>query len=252
MFLTLVLLVILGTQDMSLFAQDVGGLVEDSQGNGFEFDKFALWTGGTQLRGINTWQRVVVPHVDGSDFLGSGHVGPPYTQEDFDRLAALGANYVNVSGPGLFTERPPYVLDEEVQSNLDDMFAVISIRTGPVRSDFTFYDEGIEEWGDPALVNDDVWLDQAAQDAWLEMWRHTAERYRDNPIVVGYDLMVEPNGAGRLLDIYEPDEFYPASAGTLYDWNQLYPRIVEAIREVDPDTPILIGPMGWSAARWLP
>ena len=84
------------------------------------------------------------------------------------------------------------------------------------------------------------------------MWRHTAERYRDNPIVVGYDLMVEPNASGRLLDNYEPDEFYPAYAGTLYDWNQLYPRIVKAIREVDPDTPILVGAMGWSAVRWLP
>jgi hypothetical protein len=224
-------------------------------------DKWALWTGGTQLRGANTWQRVVVPHVDGSEFMGSDYLGPPYTQADFDRLAALGANYVNISGPGLFTEKPPYLVDEKIQANLDklldmiaqaDMFAVITARTGPGRSDFTFYDEGIEEWGDPSLVNDDVWLDQAAQDAWVEMWRYTAERYRDNPIVVGYDLMCEPNGAGRLLDIWDGEEFYPAYAGTLYDWNQLYPRIAAAIREVDLNTPILISAMGWGAVRWLP
>ncbi len=224
-------------------------------------DKFSLWTNGTQLRGANIWQRIVVPELDGDEFLGNGHLGPPYTQDDFDRMAAEGANYVNISHPGLFTENAPYVLDEGVQSNLDnlltmianaDMFAVISFRTGPGRSDFTFYDDNIEEWGDPALVIEHIWTDEAAQDAWVEMWRYTAARYRDNGIVVGYDLMVEPNAAGRLLDIWEPEEFYPAYANTLYDWNQLYPRLVESIRTVDSQTPILVSAMGWGAVRWLP
>ncbi len=193
--------------------------------------------------------------------MGSGHVGPPYIQEDFDRLAALGANYVNLSLPGLFTMTPPYVLDEDVQANLDNilemveaahMFAVLTFRTGPGRSDFTFYSDGAGDWFDPALLIETVWTDRAAQDAWVEMWRYTAARYRDNPILVGYDLMCEPNGAGALLEIYEPGEFYPGYADTLYDWNQFYPRIVAGIREVDPDTPILVGTMGWSDLRWLP
>jgi hypothetical protein len=224
-------------------------------------DKWALWADGTQLRGANTWQRVVVPDLDGPEFLGSGHVGPPYRQADFDRLAALGANYVNISGPGLFTEKPPYVLDEKVQTNLDnlldmiaqaDMFAVITARTGPGRSDFTFYRDGAGDWFDESLLIESVWTDREVQDAWVEMWRYTAQRYRNNPIVVGYDLMCEPNSAGILLEIWEPDEFYPEYAGTLYDWNQFYPRITAAIREVDADTPILVGGMGWSAVRWLP
>ncbi len=224
-------------------------------------DKWALWSGPTQLRGANTWQRVVVPELDGPEFLGDGYVGPPYTQADFDRLAALGANVVNISGPGLFTERPPYVLDEQVQANLDsllamiaqaDMFAVITFRTGPGRSDFTFYSEGAGDWFDQELLIEWVWEEQEAQDGWMEMWRYAAERYRDNPIVVGYDLMCEPHSAGALLDIWEPDEFYPTYAGTLYDWNQLYPRITAGIRQVDPSTPILIGGNGWSAVRWLP
>lgn len=225
------------------------------------FDKFSLWSDETQLRGANIWQRIVVPDLDGPDFLGSGHVGPPFTQSDFDRLAALGANYVNISHPGLFTQDPPYELDELVQDNLDgllamaaaaDLFAVISFRTGPGRSDFTFYSDGAGEWFDENLLDDSVWVEQAAQDAWVEMWRYTAERYRDNPIVVGYDLMVEPNSPGVFFDIYEPTEFYPAYAGTLYDWNQFYPRILAAIREVDTDTPILVSATGWSEIQWLP
>jgi hypothetical protein len=219
-----------------------------------------LWVGGTQLRGANIYQRRVYPEMDGPDFLGPGPVGPPYTQEDFNRLAALGANYVNISHPGLFSENPPYVLDQDIQDNLDrlldmiaraDMFAVISFRTGPGRSEFTFFRDGAGVWFDPSYLNESVWQAQAAQDAWVEMWRYTAERYQSNPMVVGYDLMVEPN-ANALLDIYDPEEFYQDYTDTLYDWNQLHPRISAAIRSVDSQTPILIGGMSYSSVYWLP
>jgi len=237
-------------------------------------DKWSLWAGDTQLRGANIYQRRVYPELDGPVFLGPGPLGPPYTQEDFNRLAALGANYVNISHPGLFTEEPPYQPDPTVQENLDrllamiaqaDMFAVISFRTGPGRSEFTFFwgedtaNNPEEGWFDPSYYNNRVWGDPKAQEAWVEMWRYTAQRYKDNPIVVGYDLMVEPNsnevGSFPLstpLNIWDPEKFYARYGGTLYDWNQLYPRIVEAIRQVDPETPILIGGMGYSAVGWLP
>jgi len=233
-----------------------------------------LWTGGTQLRGANIWQRRVYPELDGPTFMGPGPLGPPYTQEDLDRLAALGANYVNISHPGLFTETPPYVLDQDIQDNLDDllrdiaqadMFAVISLRTGPGRSEFwaVWGEDTVTDpedgWFDPSYYNNKMWADEVAQDAWVAMWGYTAQRYKDNPIVVGYDLMVEPNsnevGSYPLsdpLDLWDPEEFYAIYEGTLYDWNQLYPRITTAIREVDTDTPILIGCMAYSAVDWLP
>jgi uncharacterized protein (TIGR01370 family) len=225
-------------------------------------DKWDLWVGGPHLRGANIYQRRVYPELDGPDFLGSGPVGPPYTQEDLNRLAALGANYVNISHPGLFTETPPYTLDQDIQDNLDqlldmiaqaDLFAVISFRTGPGRAEFSVCClEEAGDWYDESYLNDSVWQDQAAQDAWATMWRYTAERYRNSPIVVGYDLMVEPNSNEVWLDLWDPEEFYSDYGGTLTDWNQLYPRITAAIREVDPDTPILIGAMSYSAVEWLP
>ncbi len=227
-----------------------------------EVDKWALWTTGTQLRGANIYQRRVYPELDGSEFMGPGPVGPPYIQADFDRLAAMGANTVNISHPGLFSETPPYALDEDIQHNLDgllamiaqaDMFAVISFRTGPGRAEFSvccFEEAG--DWFDESYLNDQVWREQAAQDSWVEMWRYTAERYRDAPIVVGYDLMVEPNANEVWMDVWEPEDFHAEYGGTLYDWNGLHPRISAAIREVDPDTPILTGGMGYSAIEWLP
>ncbi|MFB0535273.1 MAG: glycoside hydrolase family 5 protein [Anaerolineae bacterium] len=223
-------------------------------------DKWALWADGTHLRGANIYQRRVYPELDGPEFMGPGPVGPPYTQEDFNRLAALGANYVNISHPGLFTENPPYTVDQDIQDSLDallemiakaDMFAVISFRTGPGRAEFSVCCLG-DDWFDDDYLNDSMWQDQAAQDAWAAMWRYTAERYRDHPIVVGYDLMVEPNSNEVWLDLWEPEEFYSDYGGTLYDWNQLHPRITAAIREVDPDTPLLIGAMSYSAVAWLP
>ena len=90
-----------------------------------------------------------------------------------------------------------------------------------------------------------------AQAAWIEMWQYTAERYKDNPVVVGYDLICEPN-ANEILDEWEQDEFFANYGGTVYDWNAWYPNLVTAIREVDAETPILVGGEGYSALDWLP
>ena len=223
-----------------------------------KIDKWDLWTHGTQLRGANTWQRVISPRYDGEDFLGSGHVGPPYTQEDFNKLAAQGANYVNFSHPGLFTERPPYRLDPLVEANLDnmiamaanaDLFVVITFRTGPGRNDFTFYRD--DNWFKKKDLIENIWEDTDAQAAWAEMWQYTAERYRNNPVVIGYDLMCEPN-SNEILDEWDQDQFETRYGGTTYDWNAWYPNLVTAIRQVDPDTPILVGGNAYSALDWLP
>jgi hypothetical protein len=224
--------------------------------------KWDLWAGGeTTLRGVNVYQRRVYPELDGPDWMGPGPVGPPVVQQDCNEMAAAGVNYVNLSHPGLFTEEPPFVLDEGIQANLDsllemlaaaDLFAVISFRTGPGRSELGFWGVSPDDEVAMSYLNDTVWEDRAAQDAWAEMWRHVAERYKDNPVVVGYDLMVEPNANAIFFDIYWPPDFYPAYAGTPYDWNRFYPYIVNAIREVDSDTPILVGAMSWSSLDWLP
>jgi hypothetical protein len=242
----------------------------DTAGNEVDVtSKWSLWSSNvTLLRGANIWQTVVIPEVHGENYNGPGPVGPPFDQGDLDQLAEMGANYVNISHPGLYTETPPYVLNEDAQDNLDDlldmieqadMFAVISFRTGPGRSEFTFVmgedtvTDPQEGWFDPSYYNDTVWTDQEAQDGWAEMWRYAADRYRDWDIVVGYDLMVEPNAEEVFFDIWaEPTEFYPARADTLYDWNQFYPDLVDAIREVDTETPILVQAMGYGSVVWLP
>jgi hypothetical protein len=230
--------------------------------------EIALWdnSGGTHLRGAVMTQRRSYAAIDGGA-LGPGPVGPPYTQTDFARLAARGANLVVISHPGLFGEKPPFALDQGVQQNLDnllamiakaDMFAVIAFRTGPGRSEFTFHLGEAGSWFGPEMYNDTVWADAKAQQAWVQMWRYTAQRYRDHPVVVGYELMVEPNSnaigsnASKPLEIWDADTFYGKYAGSLLDWNQLHPKIVAGVRGVDPDTPVLIGGNGYSGLDFLP
>lgn len=233
-----------------------------------EIEKIALWRnqGGPRLRGAVIYQRRVYPEIDGQD-LGPGPVGPPFKQDDFERLSRLGANVVVISHPGLFSEKPPYVLDRKVQANLDnllqriaraDMFAVIALRTGPGRSEFTFYADEAGTWFGPDKLNDSIWGDAKAQDAWVAMWREVAARYRGNPTIVGYELMVEPNsnkvGKDARKDrpnIWDPAKFESRYGGTLYDWNRLYPRIVSAIRSVDPGTPILVDGNGYAGIDFL-
>ncbi len=234
---------------------------EDERVDAMPQDAWSLWEDGTMLRGANIYQRRVYPELDGSEFMGPGPVGPPYTRSDVGALAAMGANFVVVSHPGLYTETAPYLLDGDVQANLDrllemiaseGMYAVIAFRTGPGRSDFTFYWDEVGSWFDESYLDDSVWEESNAQDAWVDMWRYTAWRYRDNPAVIGYELMVEPNSNDRLLDAWDPEDFYNEYGGTLYDWNQLFPRITAAIREEDGEMPILVGGNGYSAVGWLP
>ena len=49
------------------------------------------------------------------------------------------------------------------------------------------------------------------------MQRTAAERYRNHPAVVGYELMVEPDTDDILLNIWDPKDFYPLYAKALYD-----------------------------------
>ncbi|HJQ23156.1 MAG TPA: cellulase family glycosylhydrolase [Blastocatellia bacterium] len=193
-------------------------------------EKFDLWRGPTTLRGANIWQQ----RVTDDDEMGPGPVGPPYSQQDFKQLAAWGANYVNISHPGVYSEGGDYRFDDAVFQNLQqlidraeqaDLFVVISFRTGPGRKEEIFDDD------DPKPSR--VWKSKPAQAAWVEMWRETARRLKDRANVVGYDLMVEPETKKHGV------------------WNRLAQQITAAIREVDARTPILIGAADWSTVDSL-
>ncbi len=226
--------------------------------------KWAVWSSTeTRLRGANIYQRRAYEVLGDAQAFGAGRaVGPHYRQTDFDALAAHGANYVNISHPGIFTETPPYEVDPPVLSNLvvlveaaarAQLHVVISFRTGPGRSEFSILRSGADDWFPAALINDAVWRDPTAQQAWCEMWAVTAAHFSGSPAVVGYNLMMEPNAMSTVPGgpLHDPLDFYSQFGGSSYDWNQLHPRLLAAIRRVDRATPVLIGCEGYSSPYWL-
>ena len=76
----------------------------------------------------------------------------------------------------------------------------------------------------------------AAQEQFVSLWRGIASRYKDEPVVLGYELMNEPvahyfDNKAELCSRIEP----------------LYKRAVKAIREVDPNHVILLGGGVWNS-----
>lgn len=209
--------------------------------------EIALWNSGTILRGANVYQG---RNVGGDVPFGDG----PFSQSDFDDLAAAGANYVHISHAGLFSEDPPYGVDQAAVANLDrvldmarqaGLYAGIAFRSGPGRNDLAIVDPT-----NPAAMHT-IWTSQAAQDAWVDQVRFAAERYRNDAIVVAISPVVEPN-AFVLHDFIGPDEFYRQFGSTIEDVNGLYARATAAIRSVDTATPILLEPEGFAGIEWLP
>ena len=212
-------------------------------------EEIDLWNKGSAvLRGANVYQGRNVFNADVP--FGDG----PFSQTDFDDLKAAGANYVHISHAGLFSEDAPYALDQAAVDNLDKilgfarnagLYAGIAFRSGPGRNDLSIVDST-----DPQAKHA-IWTSRAAQDAWVEQVEFAADRYKDDPIVVGISVMVEPTAYSQ-HDFIGPEEFYERFGGTIEDVNGLYARATTAIRSVDPDTPILLEPEGHGNINWLP
>lgn len=221
-------------------------------------DPWTLWASGeTRLRGANLYQRRVYPELD-HDALGPGPIGPPYERADLVALRELGANWVMVSCPGPFAERAPFAVDHPIVAALDALLArvreaglhaVLAFRTGPGRSEFSFFASSAGTWFDASYVDESLWTDRAAQDAWVEMTRWASRRWGAR--LVAIEPLVEPNANARVARARAPEAFAAAHGGSLADWNQLAPRLVAAVRAADPHLPVIVSPMGHGSPEWL-
>jgi hypothetical protein len=87
-----------------------------------------------------------------------------------------------------------------------------------------------DSWGMPFLLTS-----PSSQQLTIDLWRTIAGRYKDEPIVIGYDLLNEPiphfADTTRLNPLLEP----------------LYRRIVAAVREVDTNHIVILGGAQWDS-----
>jgi hypothetical protein len=185
-----------------------------------------------------------------------------YAVSDFAKLRRWGANYVNISHAGIFSEKKipgtpsgkvEYALVDPILVNLKDLiskcagnglFVVVSFRTGPGRSERVFGPDNFSGERLTTLFETDAdgTLTPRARDAqaaWVAMWKRAASELKGQPNVVGYDLMVEP-----------VTKFERGGAGDKQQlWFDLALRIARAIRleAGDRETPILIGGTNYSS-----
>lgn len=98
-----------------------------------------------------------------------------------------------------------------------------------------------------------LWTDERYQQQAIQFWKDLAEQLKDHPAIVGYNIMNEPHPEmaygkysfwdGKLL------EWYQEVKGGAGDLNLFYSKIVEAIRKVDAETPIILE-SGLYATPW--
>lgn len=160
------------------------------------------------------------------------------TKEDINFIKSTGLNHIRVPFNFKFflAEDHPEVWLEEGFKRLDDvinwckeesLYVVLDLHAAPGGQTGDNIDDS---WGYPFLFED-----LQAQKTTIALWKKIAERYKDNTIVIGYDLLNEPiphylENKDKLNNLLEP----------------LYKRITYAIREVDKNHIIFIGGAQWN------
>jgi len=98
-----------------------------------------------------------------------------------------------------------------------------------------------------------LWKDFKYHEQTCRFWHDFAQRLKDHPAVVGYNIQNEPhpeifNGKNSFWKNDLP-EWYETIKGTPADLNLFYRNVIAAIRQVDNKTPIVVSP-GLYATPW--
>lgn len=101
-----------------------------------------------------------------------------------------------------------------------------------ILDDHGYFSGKIDEAKARQQQNVSLW-DDAGVAEWISRWRRIAERYKDEPHILGYELMNEPH------------DIRPELAR---EW---YTRAIREIRKVDKKHIILVGSADWSHSRSL-
>ena len=98
-----------------------------------------------------------------------------------------------------------------------------------------------------------LWKEEKFREQTCRFWKDLAQRLKDHPAVVGYNIQNEPhpeifNGKYSFWKNDLP-EWYETIKGTPADLNLFYRKVISSIREVDKETPIVVSP-GLYATPW--
>jgi endoglucanase len=152
------------------------------------------------------------------------------TKADIDLLKATGMNSVRVPIHYKFFSRGNdegfLLLDRLVGwAKADGMYVVIDMHQAPGGQTGTNIDDS---HGYPWLYDS-----PGAQAELIDIWKRIADHYKDEPTVLGYDLL------------NEPIPHYPQLQKYNNQLEPLYKRIAAAIREVDTHHVLILGGAQW-------
>ena len=159
------------------------------------------------------------------------------TKEDIHFIKSTGLNHIRVPFNFKFflVEDHPEIFLEEGFKRLDDI-----IKWCREESLYVVLDMHAAPGGQTGDNIDDSWSylflfeNEEAQNTTIELWKKIAERYKEEKIVIGYDLLNEP-----IPHFYENKE----ELNKLLE--PLYKKIVSAIRNVDKNHIIFLGGAQW-------
>ncbi|MBQ8655629.1 MAG: glycoside hydrolase family 5 protein [Prevotella sp.] len=162
------------------------------------------------------------------------------TKADIDFIAAQGANTIRLPfNYKLFTdedymgqtgEKHAFVLIDQLVSWCKDnnLYLILDMHDCPGGQTGDNIDDG---HGYPWLFES-----ERSQQLFCNIWQQIARHYKDEPTILGYELMNEPIA------------HYFENKDALYQLLQpLYKRAVKAIREVDTNHVILLGGAHWNS-----
>ena len=211
-------------------------------------EMWALWNSGTtKLWGANIFQGVVE-----TTKVKPRHWSPLLRPHDFEDLYRAGANHVNLSVPGPFEPDSGkcnaidwQLLKDRIEwAKKAKLKVVISFRTGPGRNEADITKPFTSEvWRDLLDKPNSPYADK-----FCEMWTMVANEYKNDPDVVGFDLLVEPHAKDPWKDEAPSPEFKFRKEKAWYNVAQ---KAIKAIRTKNTITPILIEPDAWAAAVYL-
>lgn len=168
-----------------------------------------------------------------------------FTEKDFDNLAELGVNLVRlpfwyrniVTEDGQFIEnwheRFDWFLEEAGKRGI---YVILDFHGAPGSQNGSDH-SGVDGDDEKEIASEFFYGDETVvtknQDLYYKIWEAIALRYRDNPVVAGYDLLNEPYCTYRYTSAVPVKDMH-ATLWSVYD------KAYKHIRSVDPDHIIIM------------
>ena len=200
---------------------------------------------------LDPWGRVAL--LRGVNVPGNYTYPFAYGEEDLDTIRAFGFNFIRLGISWADAEPVEGVYDMAYIESYRDFIreaAERGIYTMPEIHQVNWCIEGghVPEWmcrerpSNPMDIfrilreADHFWRSEALRAKFIGFWRFLVSNFSDLEGLFGYDILNEPISTyGLIYGVYE--------------WNYLFPfyrDIIEAIREIDPDRPIVLEPNAFS------